>query len=246
MPEGIAPSPPDPDPLDAFLSSRVLNWPGHGPDGRRARVLMSLIDYMNHGSCGGGYLRSTDKSAFFVNDGGAGPGQRECFVRYGPYDAQDFLLGHGFIDTSARFLRSASFEVPVEDLGILRVGGEISIQSRPLTPDRGFDLSWSIPKVAAAEDGALEISSLYIAPTEDRSALRRGLTMALSLWGKGLPPETVARAVSGLEAAVIQRTEAYLTSLRGLAKQSPSPKARVMMGGLVDFQTRTLAEYEAG
>jgi hypothetical protein len=180
-----------------------------------------------------------------VNDGGPGPGARECFVRYGPYDAQDFLLGHGFIDTSARFLRSASFQVPVEDLGMLRVGGEISIQSRPMTPDRGFDLSWSIPKVAIAEDGALEVSSLYIVPTEDRSALRRGLTMALSLWGKGLSPESMARVVSRLEATVIQRTEGYLTGLRGMAENSSSPKARHMVGDLVDFQSRTLAEYDA-
>lgn len=249
LPEGTdddAPSPPAADPLDAFLSSRVLNWPGHGPDGRRAKVLMSLIDYMNHDSGGGGYLRSTDKSTFFVNDGGSGPGEQECFVRYGPYDAQDFLLAHGFIDTSARFLRSASFQVPVEDLGMLRVGGEIAIQSRRMTPDRGFDLSWSIPRVAIAEDGALEISSLYIVPTEDRSALRRGLTMALSLWGKGLPPETMARVVGGLEATVIQRTKVYLAGVRGLAENSSSPKARRMICDLVDFQTRTLAEYDAG
>jgi hypothetical protein len=238
--------PPTPAPervLDAFLSSRVLSWPDHGVDGRPTKVLMSLIDYMDHDSGGGRYSRSEDKSTFFVNEGRSRSDQDGCFVRYGPYDAQDFLLAHGFIDTSARFLRSASFECDIEHLGVIRVGGGISIQNGIMTPNRGFDMSWSIPKVTIAEDGALEISSLYIVPVEDRSALRRALTMALVLWRKELSPETMARLVSRVEETVIERTSAYLTGLQALAEQSPNPKGRRAVGELVEFQTHKLAEY---
>jgi hypothetical protein len=231
------------DVLDAFLSSRVLNSPDHGADGGPGRVLMSLIDYMDHDSGGGRYLRSEDKATFFVNEGRSRPGQDSCFVRYGPLDAQDFLVTHGFVDTSARFLRSASFQCPLDDVGMVRVDGEISIQNRTMTPAREFDLSWSIPKVAVGDDKALEISSLYIVPDEDRSALRRALTMALVLWRKELPPNKMAQLVRRLEEIVIERTSAYLVGLRDLAERSPNSLGRRQICDLVDFQTAKLAEY---
>jgi hypothetical protein len=239
-------APSDDDVLDAFLSTRVLNWPDHGADGKPAKVLMSLIDYMDHDAGGGAYSRSDDKGTFFVNQGRCRAGDDRCFVRYGPYDAQDLLLTHGFIDTSARFVRSASFECPLEDLGMVRVGGEISIQGQIMTPARGFDTSWSIPKIAIGADGALEISSLYIVPDEDRSALRRGLTMVLVLWRKELPPETMTRLVGRLEEEVIDQTATYLAGLHDLADRSPNPFGRGIVSDLVDFQTGKLAEHPVG
>jgi hypothetical protein len=51
----------------AFLSTWVPNWLDHGADSRPAKVLISLIDYMDRDPGGGAYSRPSNKATFFVH-----------------------------------------------------------------------------------------------------------------------------------------------------------------------------------
>ena len=80
---------------------------------------------------------------------------------------------------------------------MLQVGNGISIQNRPMTPERVFDLSYSIPLVSLAGN---------------RSAVAQSRTIALNLWGRRLSPKTTTRLDNGLATTVVQHTGAYLAT----------------------------------
>lgn len=141
--EQDAPAPRSPENLlKDFLNSRILRWPNQGGENDTSDMLMSVIDYINHDSRAAPHQISGDQSALVAL---APPRNTECFVQYGPYDAQDVLLTHGYLDDSAEFVRAASFSVAVEDFGTVHFGAEIAFQSNKHPAGKGFSLSWSFP-----------------------------------------------------------------------------------------------------
>ncbi|MBT6137259.1 MAG: hypothetical protein HOH65_07245 [Rhodospirillaceae bacterium] len=228
-----------------FLKSRVLRWPKHGNEDDTTDVLMSLIDYINHDSRATPHQRSSDNNALVATSQRCREKISECFVQYGPYDAQDVLLLHGYLDDSADFVRSTSFSVPVEDLGTVHIGSEIAYQPNKHTVSKGKNRSWSFPSVRTRDDGDLEVSSLFIITETDPMALKRALTLAIAAWRHGLDQPTTSRLVGLLERAVLNETRGYYEKLRIMAQAAQNSVAADMVQKMVSIQLQTLSRYSS-
>lgn len=143
---------------EVFIGTRVFGI--RGSEGSATmRVLMPVIDLLNHHSGGAPY--ELDDLRFGI--AAARPlGTAECFAHYGGLrDAVDLALGHGYCDTSVSFYKCVPLTVDVPGLGAVRVAGMQRRNSRRHVT----------PRATPTEDG-VEISLLtFFADHPERSVV---------------------------------------------------------------------------
>lgn len=230
--------------LDTFLQSRVLRPRVDGALEKPESFLMSLIDYQNHHSQAGPYLYRRDDRSLFVEAWRTRNGDDECFVRYMTADAHALYLSHGFIDTSATFTWTSTFQITVEDIGVIHVlGGQRGYQD----PSEATPLAERTrpgPALDLLPNGDMRLSNLGISNEGDRSTLRRNLTIALLSWKKNLSQESMTGLVDSLERDVVSRTLAYYDQLRETALRHQDHLASADVVRLADFHRRSLERYQ--
>lgn len=207
---------------------------------------MSLIDYLNHHSFAPPHQRSSDKRELIATPTEHAQPSGECFVQYGPYDAQDLLVRHGFVDQSAHFVRSASFEVEVEDFGVFRVGSEIGVQTPKTLTDRAFDIAWSFPATRITDMGDLATTSIFIAGQSDQIALKRALTMAMLSWDRTIPKDIVSKRVDQLAIDVVDATLRYYSTLKRMVTGLAGSSAARSIAQMIETQERILSTQRLG
>lgn len=86
--------------VETFFLTRTL---AIKKDGKTMRMLMPVIDFMNHHHQGAAFNTITDQRGFAIGMLKAQPvaGSVECFARYGDYDALTTWLHYGFADEHA-------------------------------------------------------------------------------------------------------------------------------------------------
>lgn len=102
------------------------------PDAPRQRVLMTLIDLLNHHPRGASYR--VDARA--MTPAVARPtGTDECFAHYGHRrDTLDLALNYGYLDTATDFIHCVPLDLDVAGFGAVRVGGARRRPVNPLDP----------------------------------------------------------------------------------------------------------------
>lgn len=102
------------------------------PDSPRQRVLMTLIDLLNHHPRGASYR--VDARA--MTPAVARPtGTDECFAHYGHRrDTLDLALNYGYLDTATDFIHCVPLDLDVAGFGAVRVGGARRRPVNPLDP----------------------------------------------------------------------------------------------------------------
>lgn len=229
--------------MSAFLGTRLLR---PRTVGARDNILMSLIDYLNHHRQAERYhFRQEDRSLFVVpwrvNDRGG-----ECFVRYNEADAHGFYLNYGFIDTSATFAWAASFEITVEDLGIIQLNGGRSKRQVASGTEKNADRTSPGPALDILPNGDLWLSNLAISCVPGSRTLRKNLAIALLSWKRHLPQKTMTRLVDMLEWEAVHRTLAYYDHLAETAIRYPDLPASADVVRLADLQRQILHGYQRG
>lgn len=125
-----------PDATPATVTEADLAHPtaGRSIPPRKTRVLMALIDMLNHHPQGAPYQLDDSRLSVRV----AQPtGDGECFAAYGGRrDVLDLALHYGYLDTATPFAFSAPVNVEVEGLCHIRVAAGRTRPAHPLDPPR--------------------------------------------------------------------------------------------------------------
>ncbi|MFM7511905.1 MAG: hypothetical protein ACKO3F_00825 [Cyanobium sp.] len=155
-------------PAEAFLATRSFGWRKDAASETQCRMLMPLIDLLNHHQRGAPY-KLIDQAMVIE---AAQVGDRECFAHYGGRrDVLDLALHYGHFDLSTPFAHTAPLEMAVEGVGWIRVEQQGRRPPRnPLDP----------PRVQLEADG-LRLSHLCC-HLEHPSRARTVLLLALRGW----------------------------------------------------------------
>ncbi len=238
--------PAPPDPLEAFLATRLLNWRESERPDARSSVLMSLIDYFDHHADGARYDALPEPARLSVQAARRAEPSDICHVNYNAGDAHAMFLNHGFVDESATHARTAQFDIEIEGIGALQVKPGRQRETLPHSSDREGERQFPTPSVRSLAPDLIEVSNLVIKRTDGRSALRRGIAIAVLPWLKGFEQLRANRIVDRVEAQVLEKTRAYYSDLRHLAEQhsgkiDPGPIHR-----LANLQDAILLRYVDG
>ena len=115
---------------EGFLATRSFRWQADSEHGECQKVLLPLIDLLNHHHRGAPYRIANGAMTMAM----AQPDDtEECFAHYGHRrDPLDLALHYGHLDTSTPFAHCAPLEIPLEGVGWVRV--ESQRQGRPAHP----------------------------------------------------------------------------------------------------------------
>ena len=173
--------------LQRFLGSR---WFGFSDDTGAAptRVLMPIVDLMNHHEHGSPFENAGIEGGRFLRIQRAKKmprEERECFVRYGPYDAMEMLLAYNFVDESASFVRSIPMEITLPGVGMLAIRAMKKKGGKRNVPTAFRDIAPYLPRIISKQPNYLEIASLIIPTRVTPQAFRRVLNLLIATLNPG-------------------------------------------------------------
>jgi len=195
--------------VEGFLATRSFGLQRNPEEGDRQRVLLPLIDLLNHHRNGAPYKISDGE----MQIRSAQVGGPECFAHYGHRrDVLDLVLHYGHCDSSTPFAHSAPLEIEVEGFG--RICVEKQGQRSPIHP---FDP----PRVSLKPDG-LSLSHLCCHQDHpERVQMMLSLAVQAHLKRRGYDATSALQmAQSGLIA--IGATNVRLLNQLSVASQSSS------------------------
>jgi hypothetical protein len=217
---------PDEVAVHSFFHSRRL---GYRPDqGFPAfPVLMPVLDAMNHHAAGANYnMASSDGEG-----GSAGPALTiirspplpeagdEAFACYGLHDRFETWIGYGFIDASARFVRSTAARIALPGLGTIETALHIEPRPPAELPPSVADLGFYVPKVLGRGPGLFRVAALPIPGPQAPRALRRTLRLLITEMARGRPGR--ADLVMLAEEQIVAANLAYFRDLAAFLRAMP-------------------------
>lgn len=160
--------------INGFFNSRVL---GLSKEGRQAqRVIMPVIDYMNHHWRGASYNYQTTASPglLSVDCAQPNPDSNECFAFYNTMDALDSYIKYGFADLSAPLVRSVSLDINIENLGTIHILGSIAKTARRKSLKSFNNIPRQVPLLGEVIKGShLNVSHIFIPGPNTPFAMKR-------------------------------------------------------------------------
>jgi hypothetical protein len=197
---------------EAFLKTRIFGWRREGPDGTTTRVLMPIVDLLNHHRKGAPL--TVDQGAMRIA-ARQPDGTGECFASYGQRrDLLDFLLHYGHLDLTTPFAHAALTDIEVPGIG--RVQVEEPGQVRPLHP---LD-----PPRVSIDDTGIRLSHICCDAKHPERA-RTMLTMAFQgcLLKRGHPAADAHRLAVGALGALGAANRELLARLAAASRRAEHP-----------------------
>lgn len=105
----------------SFFKGRLLGLK-KDKDSLPVKVLMPIIDLVNHHTHGASFRWQGDEDGLVLAQANPVTGSNECFASYGKLDALDTYIHYGFIDREAPFVRSVPLDVSLGPAGTLKIG----------------------------------------------------------------------------------------------------------------------------
>ncbi len=214
-------------PASALVGTRTLAC-ASGPEGgpsRPAKVLMPLIDLLNHHPEGAPFAVSDEGVSVAVRAKGV---DLECFGYYGFRDALSLLLNYGYASSQPRFLQSIACRISIGELGHLQV------QRQDFIPPR------DLPRIERTADG-VAISHINIFADNHRHAEERLALAIRLLWPEATPAAVQVAAQAASEQVNALNMAYYLALSDAVAASSGAGEAMVgMLETVVDHQLKLL------
>lgn len=229
------PSPHNPDSneppaIQVFLGTRVFGLKpveAADPETTRAptpanqRVLMTLIDLLNHHPRGAPYR--VDARA--MTPAVARPtATGECFAQYGHRrDSLDLALNYGYVDTETQFVHCPPLTFDVPSFGTLRIVGRGS-RGKPPSP-------LDPPRVTSEADGLTLSHIVFRAP---EGGVRWDLPVFMAVQARalqvGADPAAASAQADTAVATIVDRATELLLALRTVAESgaATNPAAGVL------------------
>jgi len=233
--------------VESFFHSRFLGFddPMSAPSGRE-QVIMPVIDFLNHHFDGAGFETRHDERRgvhLAVRQWRPEGGERQCFVRYGHYDALDMLLSYGYVDHTAPFVRSLPVSLELPPIGAVAVRSLPFIHRGEL-PAALQGLRFHLPAIRREEDGGFTLSHLLIPTGQASSALRSVLRHVLRQVAPRLRPLQAMQAVKQAEAQLLEHNRRFYEALEAWVEGSrPDSRWLARVGELARVQLEKLESY---
>lgn len=237
--------------LYSFWRSRVLGYTVDGQNlpesASNLFVLMPVLDAMNHHFSGSPFhhFRNANNSYLVVARSSLVPGTgNESFACYGPHDAFEMWITHGFIDESVPFVCSMPMTIDLPNLGTIRVANFVKNRAPNELPESERDLAFFIPKVLGKRGTDISVTSLLIPGPGAPRALRRTLRFLITEMSPGHPNQIdlVMRAEEQIVTANRIYYEKLVALLRPLSPKEPLQ--RPILGNFIRICELQLARIQ--
>jgi hypothetical protein len=150
--------------LNSFIKTRVLGCKTEVDKEQKTRVIMPIIDFLNHNHRAPAFSNSfTKEGELWMRVRKSKPlsGSNECFVRYGRYDSYDTLMHYGYAEYDVPFVRSVPLEFEIPDIGKLKIHAYSGLFKHQELPEKIKDLHAFLPDFVTSGD-CIEASYLQI------------------------------------------------------------------------------------
>lgn len=199
--------------IESFFKSRTLSLADPRQKDKKSRVLMPLIDLLNHHPSAGSFTprqtpkgRAIEVSPFIVSG--------QAFVRYSPMlDAHQSLLTYGFICPNADFVHVPFTSLEHADLPALHVRTEYSQAHKGKLGPKNIDLKNHLPRVQQMPNGDMALSKLTIPSLTQPLALRRTLATLILPRTEMSDRARLKKLIEDLERQAVRATLRYYQEL---------------------------------
>ena len=209
--------------LLTFFKSRLLYCKLHEMNARPSAVLIPVVEFMNHHSSGAVFESLYSKKGNVLATQAAMPleGSRECFTRYGRFDALDTYLHYGFIDEGANYLRSVPMQIDLGGVGVIRVRAFSANVPAQAIPEKLRDLAFYFPQVKVdSVRKVVEVSHLFIPQENARFSLRRILEFIVQSLMGGESVSVCSSYIEEAENQVVKMNLDYYAGAESLVDSS--------------------------
>ncbi|MDH5217942.1 MAG: hypothetical protein OEX19_09615, partial [Gammaproteobacteria bacterium] len=206
--------------INGFFNSRVL---GLSKDGRQVqRVIMPVIDYMNHHWRGAPYNYQTTDSPgrLSVDCAQPNPESNECFAFYNTMDALDSYIKYGFADLSAPLVRSVSLDISIENVGTIHIIGAIAKTARRKSLKSFKNIPRQVPLLGEVKKGShLNVSHIFIPGTNTPFAMKRILAALIqNLSVEKLSMTDLRKIIKKCEEQIVEANIVYYKKLETMTE----------------------------
>lgn len=239
--------------VSSFFHSRFLGHK-HPETKKPRRVLMPIVDYLNHSYMGSGFNSKTDQTKTYnyiaIQNKRPILSSSECYAYYNILDALDTYLLYNFIDTEVPFVRSVPLDINIPSIGNIRVGSRSGVVFRNKLSKKVADLRRYIPMIVKRDDDKKEYHVTHlIIPTDPTRphALRRVLILILRNIKKDISDSDMKNIVLAIEKMVVVRNIEFYENLckeiKAFKTDKVSQAAMDTIYRLADVQRIKLLKY---
>jgi hypothetical protein len=237
----------DPIVLWRFMSTRWFSFRQDG-DEESKRVLMPILDLMNHHARGSAIQKQSDGNgpSHYVERARSMPREvRECFVRYARCDAMEMLLAYNFVDETATFVRSVPMEINLPDVGVIKVQTSKAKGSNKNLPPQLRNIAPFLPKMIAKRPEYLEVTFLCIPATVTPQVFRRVLNVLIGTLNRACVDrlDLILRAEEQVIATNRTYYETVRDALRAVPAEAQAASAWHDVARTCDLQLSLLQRY---
>ncbi len=239
--------------IDTYIKTRTLNFKeGKGIAAKTYKVIMPLIDCLNHHPKAHGYFNVSEKGqepSLSVVNSKPIANSDEVFVCYGIFDPLDTYITYGYVDKNSLFVRSIPLLIDLKDGFSIKVKSEVGLLYGGDMPPDIADLRSFMPILYSNEDKVLEVSHMIIPPPTSPFALRRVLAELIKEVNPSLSSddEALEGQVRAAESQIISaNTEFFEDLLRHIEeklKSKPDSYVFEMLKDMVNTQLGNLKKY---
>lgn len=208
--------------LMTFFKCRTLGSKLNQKNAPKKKVLMPIIDFLNHHMQGAGFQDDydTDIPFLYVRQKSPIKGSDECFAFYNRFDALDTFLNYGFVDQSANFVRSIPVDIDLGTIGTIKVfatRGHVKQKEIPAAL-KGLRTYMPITNIYHDEKRA-ELGHIFIPPQQAQKSLRRILNFAIVMLAPSVGEIERLGYVLQAENVILQKNIKFYENLMGMVSQ---------------------------
>lgn len=230
--------------IESFFKNRLLGCKLHRKEAKKVKVLMPILDFMDHHLRGSPYQNNYEEASSYLSVTLSQPieGQRGCYARYGTLDALDTYLHYSFVDTGAPFIRSVPVEVDLGEIGVLKIHAQNRQVAKADIPESLSDLQLYMPVINVHHsEKRAEISHLLIPQEHAPRSMYRILEFAISLLAESAPEmEKIGRTIHA-EREILKQNIHFYAALSNL---KDSIGAHQMLEQLTEGQAKKLIKIK--
>ncbi|MBN4046500.1 hypothetical protein JYU02_00715 [bacterium AH-315-P15] len=232
--------------LAMFLGSRTLGVKSDEEPEVNIPSIMPIVDFFNNNSRSAGYDLSGQDLTVRLST--PIEGSRECFVRYGKYDAQALLLSYDYVDRSIPFVTSVPMSVMLGDLGTIEILRNTGRKRQHKAPANLSDLGEFLPPVIPLrDDNAVRLPYLFVPPPNFPRSMRRILAYAIEVLSPSLSKGDISSYVKHAERQVIARNLEHYSDLNEfVSARKAKPGTEAMLDNvraMIDGQLKRIKSY---
>ena len=237
--------------LSTFFNSRLLGCRLYEPKTKKKRVLMPILDCLNHTAAGAFFQNDypdKGRSSIFIRQSNPVPGSNECYAFYGRLDAFDSYINYGFVDEKAPMVRSVPIDIDFGKFGTIKIRGLTGMVKKSELPDLYKDLFFHMPIINVYHDEKrAEMSHIFIPGRNARKSMRRILEFVILLLIPSISESEALGYVLKAESEIINRNVAYYNDLLGRATSENDMKNKTLsqVQILCNAQLKKINEYRS-